>query len=52
MDPANAFDVLILPILQCTAGIFATFPILHGMQVGLDQLFGTSRRSLSARDPR
>ena len=52
MDSANAFDMLILPIFQCTAGIFATFPILHGLQVGLSQWFGHPVRRESGRNSR
>ena len=38
MESANAFDMLILPMLQWFAGIFATFPILHGVRVGLGRI--------------
>ena len=44
METANAFDMLILPMLQCTAGMFVTFPILHGIRVGLGRMFGGSGR--------
>jgi hypothetical protein len=52
MDTGNAFDMLILPIIQCMAGIFATFPILHGMQVGIDHLRGGAGRVPLGRDHR
>jgi hypothetical protein len=39
METANAFDMLVLPVLQWFAGIFVTFPLLHGIRVGLGRLF-------------
>jgi hypothetical protein len=42
METANAFDMLVLPMLQCFAGAFVTFPILHGIRVGLSRMFGES----------
>ena len=45
METANAFDMLILPILQWFAGIFATLPILHGIRVGIGRLFGRPARA-------
>jgi hypothetical protein len=35
MGTANAFDMLILPMFQCTAGIFATFALIRLFQVTL-----------------
>jgi hypothetical protein len=45
METANAFDVLILPILQCFAWMMATFPILHGLRVGIGNLIRQPRRA-------
>ena len=45
MESANAFDMLILPILQYFAGIVASFSILQGIGVGLGRLLeGPGRR--------
>ena len=33
METSNAFYMLILPVLQCTAGIFAAFAMIHLVRV-------------------
>jgi hypothetical protein len=49
METANAFDMLVLPVLQWFAGIVATFPILHGIRVGLGRLFSESKSGEDSR---
>lgn len=44
MQNANAFDLLILPILQCSVMSFAILSVLHGFRVGLA---GLARRRTS-----
>jgi hypothetical protein len=45
METANAFDMLILPMLQWCAGTVATLPVLHGIRVVIGKLFGDSDRA-------
>jgi hypothetical protein len=52
METSNAFDVLIVPILQGFAGIFATFPILHGIRVAVGNHFRRQGRPEAAEAPR
>jgi hypothetical protein len=47
METANAFDMLVLPMLQWFAGVFVTFPILHGIRVGIGQLIAQPDRAES-----
>jgi hypothetical protein len=47
MDTTNAFDLLVLPILQWFVGIFSAFPILHGLRVGLGRWLGGPTRDAS-----
>jgi hypothetical protein len=42
---ANAFDLLILPIFQCTAGIFAFFAVIRLLQIVLDDRIESPRSS-------
>lgn len=42
METANAFDMLILPMLQWCAGTVATLPVLRGIWVGIGKLFAGS----------
>ena len=44
MESANALDMLILPLFQCTAGIFAAFGVIHLIQVAFGRLFGPETR--------
>jgi hypothetical protein len=52
METANAFDVLILPILQSFAWIFATFPILHGIRVAIGNQLRQQGRAEGVKAPR
>jgi hypothetical protein len=52
MEPGNAFDMLILPMLQWFAGTIATLPILHGIRVGFGRLIGQPGRPEPARSSR
>jgi hypothetical protein len=40
MQTANAYNMLILPMLQYTLGIIATFSILHWIGAGVGRLVG------------
>ncbi len=48
MGTANAFNMLILPVLESTAGIFAVFAMIHLLRVA----FGRLRATESAPEPR
>lgn len=52
METANAFDMLILPMLQWFAGAIATFPILHGIRVAVGSLFAAPGRAQAGNVPR
>jgi hypothetical protein len=52
METANAFDILILPILQSLAWVFATFPILHGIRVAVGRQLAQHGRPEGAKAPR
>jgi hypothetical protein len=43
MATTNAFDLLILPMLQCTAGILATFAMIRLVQMAWGLLRGAFR---------
>ena len=44
METANAFHMLILPVLQCTAGILAAFAMIHLAQVASGFLYASGPR--------
>lgn len=44
MAATNAFDLLILPVLQWSGGIYATFALIRLALVGFARLFGTSEQ--------
>ena len=39
METANAFDMLISPMLQWFVGIMAALPILQAARIGVSRLF-------------
>jgi hypothetical protein len=45
METANAFNMLILPVFQCTAGIFAFFAVIRLFQIVLEDRIKTPRSS-------
>ncbi len=45
METANAFDMLILPMLQWFACTIATLPILHGIRVAIGNLLAPTGRA-------
>jgi len=50
METANAFDMLILPILQTFAATFVAFPLLHGIRLTLGWCFDSPEaQSLAGR---
>jgi hypothetical protein len=45
METANAFNLLILPMFQCTAGILAFFAMIRLIQIALDDRITSTRSS-------
>ena len=55
METANAFHMLILPILQCTGGLSLACVVIRLVQMAIDSLLASPRTagpSMLERDPR
>jgi hypothetical protein len=49
VETANAFDMLISPILQWFAGMIAALPILQALRFGVDRLFAKPANARAGR---